>query len=217
MHEYSNDELFNCGNNLLRAMGSMSNMITTHEKSNTLRTEHKQKVEQLEKEIGDLRECGNHLNNIWKNVQSYAVKHQQAAKDILDVAIREAGYLVPDADAQGIHLETTKARHTLVLNGKGQNVNMREGCGYRAVLGALIRYACIKAQPDAIPLMLYDEYFFTLSDTTSVAMKDVFQAMKKDVAIICIEQRRNAMDGIVDKEFTFKKGLDKISRVERTL
>ena len=82
---------------------------------------------------------------------------------------------------------------------------MREGGGYRAILGALLRYACLKAQPDALQMILFDEYFFTLSDTTTYAMKDVFTAMKKDMTIVCIEQRKNAMDGILDTEYLFSK------------
>lgn len=175
------------------------------------------KVARLQEEIGDLTECGNHIKNIYKNVQSYSTKHQQKVRDILDLAIKEAGDLVPDADVAGIHLQPTENNRISVVNSKGQNVNLREGGGYRAVLGALLRYACLKAQPDALQFIMFDEYFFTLSDTTTLGMKDIFEAMKKDLTIICIEQRRNAMDGILDMEYTFKKDLAKNTTVTRTL
>lgn len=170
-----------------------------------------------EEQIGDLRETGNHLKDIYKNIKSYNIKHQQRARNILDLAIEEAGNLVPDADVKGIHLQHTENNRVSVVNERGQNVNLREGCGYRAILGALLRYACLKAQPNALQLMLFDEYFFTLSDATTSAMKDIFLAMKKDVTIICIEQRRNAMDGIIDAEYTFKKDLMKNTTVVKTL
>ena len=175
------------------------------------------KVAQLQEEIGDLIECGNHIKDIYKNIQSYSIKHQQKVRDILDLAIQEAGELVPDADVKGIHLQHTENSRVSVVNDKGQNVNLREGGGYRAVLGALLRYACLKAQPDALQFILFDEYFFTLSDTTTLGMKDIFEAMKKDLTIVCIEQRRNAMDGILDREYTFKKDLSKNTTVTRTL
>ena len=175
------------------------------------------RISVIDEEIGDLIECGNHINKIHKNIKHYSIEHQKKAKDILDLAIEEAGALVPDADVNGIHLDRTENSRISVVNAKGQNVNLREGGAYRVILGALLRYACLKAQPDALQLMLWDEYFFTLSDTTTGGMKDIFAAMKKDVTIICIEQRRNVMDGIADAEYTFKKGQDKKSTVIRTL
>ena len=48
-------------------------------------------------------------------------------------------------------------------------------------------------------------------------MKEIFEAMKKDLTIICIEQRKNAMDGILDIEYTFKKDLNKNTKVVRTM
>ena len=167
--------------------------------------QYKQTLKKLEKDLGDMIECGNHLKDIYKNVKHYSVNHQQQVRDILDLAIMEAGELVPDASTQGIHLKQEENNRVTVVNGNDQNINLREGGGYRAILGALLRYACIKAQPDSLPFILFDEYFFTLSDTTTDAMKEIFLRMKKDITIVCIEQRKNAMDGILDAEYTFKK------------
>lgn len=174
-------------------------------------------VENLTTRISELVETSNHLNSIYKNIQSYNKTHQQKVKDILDLAIKEAGDLVPDADVNGIHLKYSGDNRVIVVNDRNQNVNLREGGGYRAVLGALLRYACLKAQPDALQLIVFDEYFFTLSDTTTDAIHPILEAMKKDVTIICIEQRRNAMAGILDREYTFKKDLMKNTTVVRTL
>lgn len=174
-------------------------------------------VASSEQKLGDLIECGNHLKDIYKNIQSYSIEHQQKVRDILDLAIQEAGELVPDADVSGIHLQHGADNRISVVNASGQNVNLREGGGYRAVLGALLRYACLKAQPDAAQFILFDEYFFTLSDTTTAGMKDILEAMKKDLTIVCIEQRRNAADGILDVEYTFRKDLSKVTTVTKTL
>lgn len=181
------------------------------------RREFETRIAVLKEQLGDTIEVGNHLNNIKKNIQAYNVEHQNKVQSILDLAIREAATLVPDADVADVKLNHNKDGRVTIVNSLGQNVNLREGGGYRVTLGSLLRYACLKADPEAIPLMLFDESFFTLSDTTTDAVHPVFEAMKKDVTIICIEQRRNVMAGIVDREFTFKKGSDKNSTVTRTL
>lgn len=174
-------------------------------------------IQKLTTELCDLRECANHLRDIYLNIEEYERGHREKVQNILDLAIQEAGNLVPDADVAGIHLDRRPNGKVYVVNSLGQDVNLREGGGYRTILGALLRYACLKAQPDALQVLLFDEYFFTLSDTTTSAIKPIFEAMKKDVTLICIEQRRNAMDGIVDAEYTFKKGADKNTVVEKTL
>ena len=54
--------------------------------------------------------------------------------------------------------------------------------------------------------MLFDEYFFTLSDVTTAAMQGIFCKMKEDgITVGVIEQRRNVMAGITDREYTFRK------------
>ena len=177
---------------------------------------YKQKLEKTNKEIADFIEVGNHLNDIYKNVKHYSQEHQKRTRDILDLAIASAGDLVPDAGTQGMHLKTDEGNRVSVVNGANQDINLREGGGYRVILGALLKYACLKAQPQALQLMLYDETFFTLSDITMSAMKDIFRAMKKDIAIIAIDQRRTAMDGITDTEYLFEKNDSGTTTVTKT-
>lgn len=184
-----------------------------HERAAQVETE----VLRLEEKLAELRDTGNHLRNIYANIKSYSQNHADQAKAILDLAIEQASTLVPDANCQGIHINYTENNRATIVNGKGQNINLREGGGYRAILGVLIRYACLKAQQDALPLLLLDEYFFTLSDTTTQAMKAMLEAMKRDVAIVVIEQRRNVVDGILDSEYTFKKNLMGVTSVTKTL
>jgi hypothetical protein len=217
MPEVGRKEYVDCRHDLLSALTVSQDRRDRGKANEGKRKMYEELMEKTERQIGDLRETGNHLTAIYKNIKSYNIKHQEKARDILDLAIEEAGNLVPDADVNGIHLQHTENNRVSVVNEQGQNVNLREGCGYRAILGALLRYAALKAQPDALQLILFDEYFFTLSDTTTSAMKDIFLAMKKDMTIICIEQRRNAMDGITDAEYTFKKDLMKNTTVTKTL
>lgn len=211
------EEFVDCRDALLSALTIARDKAARGKANEGKQKQYENIIATNNEKIGDLTECANHINDIYKNIQSYSIKHQQKVRDILDLAIQEAGELVPDADVAGIHLKHSADNRVSVVNGQGQNVNAREGGGYRAILGALLRYACLKAQPDALQFMLFDESFFTLSDTTITAMKDIFTAMAKDVTIVCIEQRRSAMDGIVDREFTFKKDQSKKTTVTRTI
>ena len=177
---------------------------------------HQARLDTVSKNIEDFILVGNHINSIYKNVKHYSQEHQKRARDILDLAIASAGDLVPDAGTQGMHLKTDDMGRVAVVNGANQDINLREGGGYRVVLGALLKYAALKAQPQALQLMIFDESFFTLSDITMSAMKDIFRAMKKDIAIIAIDQRRTAMDGITDSEYIFEKGDDGVTTVTKT-
>lgn len=162
-------------------------------------------IAEKEKEKQTLVELANYLVKRYKNIKAYAQEHRKRVKSIVDLAIEQAGDLVPDADVKGIHMDPTEDGKVYVCNGDGNDVNAREGGGYRAVLGALLRYAALKSQPDALQFIIYDEYFFTLSDVTTSAMQTIFEKMKEDISVVVIEQRRNVMAGITDKEFTFTK------------
>lgn len=217
MPDEQRKEFTDCRSALLSAMTVAMDRRNRGRANEGKRKMYENIIEVLDKDIGDLIETGNHCKDIYKNIKSYSIKHQEKARNILDLAIEEAGNLVPDADVRGIHLNHTENNRVVVVNSLGQDINLREGGGYRVILGALLRYASLKAQPDALQFMLFDEHFFTLSDTTTNAMKEIFKAMKKDVMIVCIEQRRNAMDGILDAEYTFRKDLSKNTTVTKTL
>lgn len=217
MSETQREEFYNCGHDLLVALTVCNERAQKGKANESKKLAHEARLVEVVDQLRETVATGNHLNNIYKNIQSYAIKHKEKSKNILDLAILEAGELVPDADVEGIHLKYTPDGRVIVVTGDDQSVVVREGGAYSSILGALIRYAALKAQPDALQLMLYDEQFFTLSDTTTGCMKPIFEAMKKDITIICIEQRRNIMDGICDIEYQFKKGRNKASTVTRVL
>ncbi len=189
----------------------LNNMTIAQERANKGRAndgklqKYEARLQEVNHKILETSACGNHLRDVYKNIEAYAQKHQENARNMLDLAITAAGDLVPDANTSGVHLKAEANNRISVVNEKGQNINLREGGGYRAILGAMIRYAAIKAQPDALQFILFDEYFFTLSDVTTYAVKSVISAMSKDMTIVCIEQRRNVVDGIVNAEYSFKK------------
>lgn len=211
------EEYADCRDALLSALTIAQERASRGKANEDKRRMYEDLVRNADQQLGDLRETGNHLKDIYKNIKSYSIKHRESAKNILDLAIEEAGNLIPDADVEGLHLQRTPDDRAYIVDSKGQNVNLREGGGYRAVLGALLRYACLKAQPNALQFILFDESFFALSDITMDAMKEVLGAMKKDMTIVCIEQRRSAMDGVTDMEYTFRKDAMKNTSVIRTL
>lgn len=169
----------------------------------------KQKYQEMYDRANDthlkLIALSNHMTDIYKNIKSYAIEHKKKVKTLVDLAISEAGEMVPDADASGIHLEVSSNGKVHVLNGEDSDVNVREGSGYRAILGAFMRYASIKSDPEALQFMVFDEYFFPLSDLTTEHMRDLFERMKKDMSLVVTEQRRNVMAGITDREYLFEK------------
>lgn len=201
----------------------LNNMTIAKERANKGRAndgqlqKYQTRLEEVNKNILEATACGNHMRDIYKNIKSYAQEHQRNARNMLDLAIAAAGDLVPDAGSNGVHLKAEANNRITIVSENGQNINLREGCGYRAILGALIRYAAIKAQPDAFQFILFDEYFFTLSDVTTYAVKSVMSAMSKDMTIICIEQRRNVADGILNAEYVFKKDENGNTEVTRVL
>lgn len=217
MPESEFEEYVDCRSALLSAITVARDRAERGMANEGKRKKYETDIFRLENEIGDMTECANHMKDIYKNIQDYNNRHQENVKNILDLAIEEAGNLVPNAVTRGIHLQHGKDNRVYIVNERGQDVNLREGSAYRAILGVTIRYAALKAKPDALQIMLLDEYFFTLSDATADAMKDVLDAMKRDMTIICIEQRRNVVAGIVDAEYTFRKGANELTRVTKTL
>lgn len=204
-------------NNLLNRITISKERVRTGKDNEERLQLYLKRKSQLEKWIVEYKNTCNHLNRVYKNIKDYARQHQNSGRAILDYMILTAGNMVPDADTNGMRLYTDEHNRTMIVNARGQDVNSREGGGYRAVLGALLRYAALKAQPDALQLMFFDEYFFTLSDTTTQSMKDIFQAMKKDITIICVEQRKNIMDGILDSEYLFQKDDKKNTTVTKVI
>lgn len=201
----------------------LNNMTIAQERANRGRAndgklqQYEARLKEVNSKLIETSACGNHLRDVYKNIEKYAQEHQRSARNMLDLAIAAAGDLVPDAGTSGVHLKAEANNRVSIVNASGQNINLREGGGYRAILGAMMRYAAIKAQPDALQFILFDEYFFTLSDVTTYAVKSVIDAMSKDMTIVCIEQRRNVVDGILNAEYVFKKDENGDTTVIRAL
>lgn len=140
----------------------------------------------------------NHLTSICKNIQNYANKRKELAENALKLAISKAGYIVPDADIEGIQLNI-EDKKACVVDGEGNDINLKEGSAYRTVMGVLIKYTLIKEKPGAIQALFFDEQFATLSDETINIMKEYLSIFQKDMLIVGIEQRDVVFYGLDKK------------------
>ena len=151
------------------------------------------------------KESINYITQIYKNVESYAQNRKELAMEMLKLAIRKAGNLVPNADVEDIELVVNEKKASIV-NANGQDINMREGSAYRTVMGLLIRYTLLKEDPEAIQAMFFDEGFNTLSDETTVATREYFEVFKEDMIIVMIEQHNTIFQGLDCKQLHAIKG-----------
>lgn len=162
----------------------------------------------------DIKEAVNYMSREYKNIESYLVNKKAYSMEMLKLAIEKAGLVVPDADTTGIHLSIgdNSAR---IVNDKGQDVNMREGSAFRTVMGKLMQYTLLMAQPDCLQFILLDEAFATLSDSTAAAMREYLNSFKDDILIIGIEQRNYLYEGIDRTVYEVVKDEEGASRVRR--
>ena len=155
-----------------------------------------------------VKQCIDRCTKLYKAVEKYAQDRKELSLELLKAAIEEAGYIVPDADVDGISLRVIDKTAKLV-NKLGQDINEREGSAYRTVVAMMIRYALLKAQPDRIQVIFLDEAFSTLSETTQVAMRECIDVFSKNVLIVGIEQQGTVYSGLTRKVYRAIKSAEK--------
>ena len=151
-----------------------------------------------------LRDCINHLVQVYKNVEKYAADRKELSLKRLKTAIETAGLIVPDAEIAGVRL-LTEDKKAKIVSEDGTDINLQEGSAYRTILGQLIRYTLIKAQPGALQLELLDEAFNTLSDETIATTREYIDVFKNDMLIIGIEQRNLLFQGLEKTTYRVQK------------
>ena len=162
----------------------------------------------------DLRETINYIVREYKNIEQFLIDKKQGSMEMLEIAVKKAGYIVPDSDTEGIHLMVGD-KSAKVVNRCVQDINLREGSAFRTIMGMLMRYTLIKFQPDKLQVIWLDEAFSTLSDTTSTIMREYIDAFQSDILIVGIEQRSVLFEGIDKITYEVTKGVDKITEVKR--
>jgi hypothetical protein len=183
--------------------------------------ENEERAKQINEELtayintrATLKECINYVVRIYKNIESYASERKELSMDMLKTAISKAGLIVPDADVSGIELKVGD-KSAKIVNATGQDINLREGSAYRTVMGMLIRYTLVKAQPDAIQAILLDEAFNTLSDTTTSELRSFIEIFKEDLLIVGIEQHDMLFQGLDPVVFNVKKNAEHVTTVSK--
>lgn len=160
---------------------------------------------ELSEEVEALRSTINRCTTISKDIRTNLEDKKRYALESYTTAIREASLIVPDSDLAGIDLKVEDGR-ALIVNPEGQDVNEREGSACRSVMGQLMRHTTLRQEPGALPMVLLDETFFTLSDNTCNEMQAYLQEMSKDLLIIGVEQKDTLFRGIEGKRrFEFTK------------
>lgn len=163
----------------------------------------------------DLKKTIDRCTAIYKDVQQNLAEKQRYSLDRYLKAIEQAGSVVRNSDIAGASLKIDKDR-AVIVDTRGHSVNVREGSALRSVAGMLLRYTSITAQMNYLPIILLDESFFTLSDNTSVEMKEYLQAFAEDLLIIGIEQRDTIFSGIPGVvRYEFVKDRDKTTKIRK--
>lgn len=170
----------------------------------------------LKKQLDNTIACFNHTTAIYKNIKQHDAERKEAALGIFNKAIGEVAKIIPDANMRGMHLKVTDSGKVKIVNEKDQDINLREGGAVRTTTGMFLRYICLNENDDAIKLMLFDESFFTLSDTTTIEVRQRLEELSKNCCIVVVEQRRNVAEGIVDVEYEFVKDEFGTTHVRRT-
>lgn len=169
----------------------------------------------VEQSFNDFKDTINRCTTIYKDVQQNLDEKKQFALDRFRQAIDEASKVVRNSDVAGAKLKVENGR-AVIVNNSGQAINAREGSAFRSVAGMLMRYTSLISQMNALPLVLLDESFFTLSDNSSLEMMQYLESFSQDVLVIGIEQRNIMFAGINGVErYTFVKNKDKITRVRK--
>lgn len=171
---------------------------------------------QVNNRIDSLTACFNHSTKIYKNIKEHEAERREAAFQMFNRAITEVAKIIPDANMRGMQLKVTESNKVKIVNEKDQDINLREGGAARTLTGVLLRYTCLSENTDALNMMLFDESFFTLSDTTTVEFRRRLEELSKKTLIIVVEQRRNVADGIVDMEYEFVKDENGVTTVRCT-
>lgn len=151
----------------------------------------------------------NRCTSIFKDVTDNLNEKKRVSLDDYRAAIAESSSIVSDSDVSDMEL-LIDGNRAVIVNSRGHDLNEREGSAERSTVGLLMRYISMVKQPTyAIPMMLFDETFFTLSSNTCEEMREYLIEISKHMLIIAIEQKDTLFNDIPDKlVYNFVKGND---------
>lgn len=141
----------------------------------------------------------NRCTSIYKDVKDNLTEKKRVSLEDYRAAIQESSKIVPDSNVEDMSLMVDDKR-AVIVNSRGHDLNEREGSAERSTVGLLMRYISMVKQPVyAIPMLLFDETFFTLSNNTCEEMREYLIEISKHMLIIAIEQKDTLFIGVPDK------------------
>ena len=158
--------------------------------------------------LNNVRNTGNHMNAMYKNILFFLENKKEHSKAILENAIHSTSAIVKDSDLSNCSILLNNGK-VKILNELGQNINSREGSAVRATMSLILRYTCLKAMPDKFQIMFLDEALATLSSSTSVNLREMLSAFSENIGILGIEQKQVLYEGLAEKVYSaVKQGKD---------
>ena len=192
------------GSKIATALGEIQRTIKFGEEVNEKEAENRAQYELAKQRFEKELEVYNHLVTLHKSISDYAANHAEKNKSILQEALAAASSIVPNAQ-EGIELSVEQ--NSIVIRSKvtGQRILQQEGDGYGTAIGLMLLYALIKANKQAIPFLILDEYFFALSEDGVRRTKPFLEAIAKELNIIVISHRPLLLDGLSSRVYSFQK------------
>lgn len=189
---------------ILRTINICEERIRLSKSNELLYAQLAKQSHDIEDELNDARETGNHLNRMVKNIKFFLENKKTISKQVLEDAIHSVSAIVEDSDLINCTIEHKNGK-TYILDEFGHSINRCEGSAARATMGFMLRYACLKAKPNKIQIMFLDEALATLSTSSSVNLKSVIEAFSKDVGIVGIEQKDVLYSDLAQKKYIVNK------------
>lgn len=215
LQEEYRDEAISLRNDLLKALQDLDFDVRAHDRDLDKFDAYSKEIEKKEVARDRLRETVNHLSGKRLQIAEYLKRKQEIGLEKFNLAIANAAEIVVDSDLRNMSLVLEENTAYIGREDK-QDVNKREGGAVRSVLSVLIRYIVMKSDPDAIPVLFFDEQFGALSDNSSIEMQTYLKELSQDALIIGIEQR-DILYGNIPGVITYviEKGPDGYSTIKR--
>lgn len=193
--EEQQQKIDTCRECLLKAMIQAGERVNIGKSNETKASSIEAELRNYIKTRDTLCAVVNHITDMYKNIHKYADDRRELSMEMLKLAINKAGYIVPDADINDIHLNVEDKKAS-IIDKNGLDINLKEGSAYRTVMSALVRYTLLMELPDAVNVIFLDEAFGTLSEETITLMREYISVFQKDVLIVGIEQRDTLFQGL---------------------
>ena len=189
---------------LITSLSICDERIRVSQKNANLHKELTSKLKADEQLLEDVRATANHLTSMYKNIKFFLENKKSQSKDILETAIRSTSAIVKDSSLESCTIMHENGK-TRILDGRGQNINKREGSAARATMGFILRYTCLKALPNKIQIMFLDEALATLSSTTAINLREIIESFSENIGIVGIEQKNVLYSGLASKRYSATK------------